>query len=57
VVESDDLEGFFGKYAEVCKTGFATLKKRDRKKAKSKAKGRRKKKRVEIEGAGGDVKS
>jgi signal recognition particle subunit SRP14 len=38
VVKPDDLEGFFGKYAEVCRTGMTGLKKRDKSKAKRKKK-------------------
>tara|TARA_R110002003_G_scaffold104_37_gene8523 strand:+ start:9160 stop:9453 length:294 start_codon:yes stop_codon:yes gene_type:complete len=34
VVKPDDLDGFFVRYAEACKTGMTTLKKRDRKKGK-----------------------
>jgi len=45
VVQPDDLEGFFTRYAEVCKEGMARgLKKRDRKKrmrTKTKKKGKR----------------
>ncbi len=39
VVESDALDGFYARYAEVCKAGMQALKKRDRsgrKKAKAK---------------------
>ena len=36
IVTKDDLEGFFGKYGEVCKNGMQGLKKRDRKKEKAK---------------------
>ncbi|SLM41190.1 signal recognition particle 14kd protein [Lasallia pustulata] len=39
IVQPDDLEGFFVRYAEVCRTGMQALKKRDRsgrKKAKAK---------------------
>lgn len=32
VVEPDGLDGFFVRYAEVCKVGMTALKKRDRKK-------------------------
>jgi signal recognition particle subunit SRP14 len=39
VVDAEELEGFFTKYAEVCKGGMVGLKKRDRKKAKKKGKG------------------
>lgn len=34
VVKPDDLDGFFVRYAEACKTGMSGLKKRDRKKGK-----------------------
>jgi signal recognition particle subunit SRP14 len=39
VVQPDDLEEFFAKYAELCRTGMTGLKKRDRRKAKQKKKG------------------
>lgn len=39
VVAPEDLEGFFARYAEVCKGGMTGLKKRDRKKGKAKGKG------------------
>ncbi|KAJ5725940.1 uncharacterized protein N7483_007297 [Penicillium malachiteum] len=38
VVKSEDLDAFYTRYAEVCKTGMSGLKKRDRKR-KTKAKG------------------
>ncbi|KAL7619998.1 hypothetical protein AAE478_010547 [Parahypoxylon ruwenzoriense] len=38
VVEPESLPGFFDKYAEICKSGMATLKPRDRSKRKGKAK-------------------
>lgn len=41
LVQPDDLEAFFTRYAEVCKTSMQSLKKRDRKKAKSKKKGKK----------------
>ena len=41
VLKPDDLDGFFVRYAEACKTGMSALKKRDRKKGK---KDKRKKK-------------
>lgn len=44
VVTQDDLEGFFGKYSEVCKNGMQGLKKRDRKKEKAKKERRKEKK-------------
>jgi signal recognition particle subunit SRP14 len=34
VVQPDDIETFFARYAEVCKTGMQSLKKRDRSKRK-----------------------
>jgi signal recognition particle subunit SRP14 len=34
VVQPDDLDAFFMRYAEACKTGMSGLKKRDRKKGK-----------------------
>jgi signal recognition particle subunit SRP14 len=43
IVESDALDGFFAKYAEVCKLGMSGLKKRDRSKAKEKLKAKKKK--------------
>lgn len=39
VVAVEDLEGFYGRYAEVCKAGMTGLKKRDRKRGKGKGKG------------------
>ncbi|KAI6709368.1 signal recognition particle 14kD protein [Diplocarpon mali] len=42
-VEADALEGFFAKYAEVCKSGMSGLKKRDRSKAKEKLKAKKRK--------------
>lgn len=38
VVQADELEGFFVKYADVCKVGMGGLKKRDRSGRKAKAK-------------------
>jgi signal recognition particle subunit SRP14 len=43
IVEVDNLEGFFVKYADVCKQGMTGLKKRDRSKAKEKLKAKKKK--------------
>jgi signal recognition particle subunit SRP14 len=34
IVQPDDIEAFFARYAEVCKTGMQSLKKRDRSKRK-----------------------
>lgn len=42
IVEADALEGFFSKYAEICKAGMSKMKKRDRSKAKEKLKARKK---------------
>jgi signal recognition particle subunit SRP14 len=41
IVEADALEGFFAKYAEVCKTRMSGLKKRDRSKQKEKLKAKK----------------
>ena len=42
VVQPDELEAFFLRYAEVCKKGMENLKKRDRsKKKKEKKKGKK----------------
>lgn len=46
IVQPDDLEAFFARYADVCKAGMSGLRKRDRSKRK-KEKGKKKK------GAGG----
>ena len=43
LVEVDALEGFFVKYAEICKSGMSGLKKRDRSKQKEKLKAKKKK--------------
>jgi signal recognition particle subunit SRP14 len=43
IVEADVLEGFFAKYAEVCKSGMSGLKKRDRSKAKERLKAKKRK--------------
>lgn len=42
IVQPDETEGFFARYAEVCKAGMQSLKKRDRSKRK-KEKGKKKK--------------
>ncbi|EEH41067.2 hypothetical protein PAAG_03353 [Paracoccidioides lutzii Pb01] len=45
VVQPGDIEGFFGRYAEVCRAGMVGMKKRDRsarKKGKGKGKGKEK---------------
>lgn len=38
VVKPDELEGFYTRYADICKTGMTALKPRDRSKKKAKAK-------------------
>lgn len=38
VVRPDELEGFYTRYAEICKSGMTALKPRDRSKKKAKAK-------------------
>ncbi len=43
IVNADALDGFFAKYAEVCKLGMSGLKKRDRSKQKEKLKAKKKK--------------
>ena len=42
IVQADELESFFVKYAEVCKAGMSGLKKRDRSGRKAKEKKRKK---------------
>lgn len=44
VVQPDELEGFFARYADVCKAGMGALKKRDRSKRKKAKKGKGEKK-------------
>jgi signal recognition particle subunit SRP14 len=44
VVAPDALEGFFVRYADICKTGMGALKKRDRSKRKKVKKGKGEKK-------------
>lgn len=55
VVQPDALEGFFIRYAEVCKLGMSGLKKRNRSKAKEKQKAKKKKLGAGA-GAAGEVK-
>lgn len=43
VVQPDALDGFFARYAEICKLGMSGLKKRNRSKAKEKQKAKKKK--------------
>ncbi|PSR85491.1 signal recognition particle, SRP14 subunit [Coniella lustricola] len=43
VVDSDALDAFYVRYAEVCKAGMLALKPRDRSKRKTKTKGKKKK--------------
>lgn len=40
-MQPDQLDGFFLRYAEICKGGMSGLKKRDRSKNKAKAKKRK----------------
>ncbi|KAH7154826.1 signal recognition particle, SRP9/SRP14 subunit [Dactylonectria estremocensis] len=42
VVQPDDIEAFYARYADVCKTGMTALKPRDRSKNKAKAKKKKK---------------
>ncbi|KIV96408.1 hypothetical protein PV10_00280 [Exophiala mesophila] len=42
VVEAEDVDSFYVKYAESCKKGMEALRKRDKKKAKEKAKAKKK---------------
>ncbi|KAF4549037.1 putative signal recognition particle 14kD protein [Elsinoe fawcettii] len=44
VVQPDDLEAFYARYAETCKAGMTALKKRDRSKRKKTKKGKVEKK-------------
>ena len=41
VVKPDELEGFYARYADVCKAGMQALKKRDRSKRKKTKKGKK----------------
>ncbi|KAF4627535.1 hypothetical protein G7Y89_g10621 [Cudoniella acicularis] len=43
IVEAEELEGFFAKYADICKLKMSALKKRDRSKAKERLKAKKKK--------------
>jgi signal recognition particle subunit SRP14 len=43
IVEPESLEGFFSRYADLCKQRMSGLKKRDRSKAKEKLKAKKKK--------------
>ncbi|KAL3426200.1 signal recognition particle 14kD protein [Phlyctema vagabunda] len=43
IVEVDALEAFFARYAEVCKSGMSSLKKRDRSKRKKETKAKKRK--------------
>ena len=42
VVDAAELDGFYARYAEVCKKGMEGLRKRDKRKAKEKAKAKKK---------------
>ncbi|EEH16958.2 hypothetical protein PABG_07045 [Paracoccidioides brasiliensis Pb03] len=54
VVQPGDIEGFFGRYAEVCRAGMVGMKKRDRS-ARKKGKGKGKEKGKEKEKGKGNV--
>jgi len=41
VVKPDELEGFYTRYADICKAGMQALKKRDRSKRKKAKKGKK----------------
>ncbi len=56
VVQADELEGFFTRYAEVWKGGMLGLKKRDRSGRKAKAKKSKKKGKGEGDGEKGEKK-
>ncbi|KAJ8063843.1 hypothetical protein OCU04_007700 [Sclerotinia nivalis] len=43
IVQPDQLEAFFARYAEICKGGMSALKKRDKKQAKEKLKAKKRK--------------
>jgi signal recognition particle subunit SRP14 len=43
VVQPDDLSSFYGRYAEVCRSGMDALKKRDRSKVKKRKREKRSK--------------
>lgn len=43
IVKPDELEGFYTRYADICKTGMMALKPRDRSKKKEKQKAKKKK--------------
>lgn len=42
IVQPDDLDSFYARYADVCKAGMQSLKKRDRSKRKKAKKGKAK---------------
>lgn len=42
MVDTKDIDAFYTRYAEVCKKGMESLRKRDKKKAKEKAKAKKK---------------
>ena len=56
IVSADALEGFFAKYAEVCKTRMNGLKKRDRSKQKEKLKAKKRKQGGGVATGTGEVK-
>lgn len=43
IVQPDDIDSFFTRYAEVCRAGMQSLKKRDRRQARKKDKSKKKK--------------
>jgi signal recognition particle subunit SRP14 len=43
VVQPEEIEAFFARYAEVCKSGMQSLRKRDRSKRKKAGKGKKEK--------------
>ena len=49
IVQPDELEGFFTRYAEIWKAGMSGLKKRDRSGRKAKAKKTKKKVKSEVD--------
>ena len=54
VVQPDEIEGFFAKYADICKAGMSGLKKRDRTRRK---KDKAKKKKTTVTGGEAEKKS
>ena len=48
IVDAGALDGFFAKYAEICKLGMSGRKKRDRSKQKEKLKAKKKKQGISV---------